>query len=92
MLNKWQTCNAKRDPEETTWIRFQTWALSKKENWRMFVLSLLRCVDVFLGRLLWLYRKDTEPLYHFFMYSLVTVLSDFYPLHAMHSLLVTIIC
>ena len=33
--------------------------------------------------------KDTEPLYHSFMYSLVSLLSDIYPLPAMHSLLVT---
>ena len=35
------------------------------------------------------YRKDTEPLYHSFMYSLVSLLSSIYPLPAMHSLLVT---
>ena len=36
-----------------------------------------------------LYRKDTEPLYHSFMYSLISLLSGIYPLPAMHSLLVT---
>ena len=36
------------------------------------------------------YRKDTEPLYHSFMYSLVSHLSSIYPLPAMHSLLVTL--
>ena len=36
-----------------------------------------------------LYRKDTEPLHHYFMYSVVTLLSGIYPLPAMHSLLVT---
>ena len=36
------------------------------------------------------YRKDTEPLYHFLMYSLVSLLSGIYPLLAMHSLLVTL--
>ena len=36
------------------------------------------------------YRKDTEPLYHSFMYSLVSLLSSIYPLPAMHSLLVTL--
>ena len=36
-----------------------------------------------------MYRKDTEPLYHPFMYSLVSLLSNIYPLPAMHSLLVT---
>ena len=36
------------------------------------------------------YRKDTEPLYHSFMYSLVTLLSGIYPLPAMLSLLVTL--
>ena len=35
------------------------------------------------------YHKDTEPLYHSFMYSLVSLLSGIYPLPAMHSLLVT---
>ena len=35
------------------------------------------------------YRKDTEPLYNYFMYSLVSLLSGIYPLPAMHSLLVT---
>ena len=35
------------------------------------------------------YRKDTEPLYHSFMYSLVSLLSGIYPLPAMQSLLVT---
>ena len=34
------------------------------------------------------YRKDTEPLYHLFLYSL-TLLSGIYPLLAMHSMLVT---
>ena len=36
------------------------------------------------------YRKDTETLYHSFMYSLVSFLSRIYPLPAMHSLLVTL--
>ena len=36
------------------------------------------------------YRKDTEPLYHNFMYSFVSLLSGIYPLPAMHSLLVTL--
>ena len=36
------------------------------------------------------YHKDTEPLYHSFMYSLVSLLSGIYPLPAMHSLLVTL--
>ena len=36
------------------------------------------------------YRKDTEPLYHSFMYSLVSLLSSIYPLPVMHSLLVTL--
>ena len=35
------------------------------------------------------YRKDTEHLYHAFVYSLVSFLSGIYPLLAMHSLLVT---
>ena len=36
------------------------------------------------------YRKDTEHLYHAFMYSLVThFFSSIYPVPAMHSLLVT---
>ena len=47
----------------------------------------------------WLYHKDTEPLYHSFMFSLVLLLSgiligvfnrtlSIYPLPAMHLLLV----
>ena len=36
------------------------------------------------------YCKDTEPLYHSFFYSLVSLLSGIYPLLAMHSLLVTL--
>ena len=36
------------------------------------------------------YRKDTEPLYPSFMYSLVSLLSSIYPLPAMHALLVTL--
>ena len=36
------------------------------------------------------YRKDTEPLYHAFMYSPVSLLSVIYPLPAMLSLLVTL--
>ena len=36
------------------------------------------------------YLKDTKPLYHSFMYSLVSLLSGIYPLTAMHSLLVTL--
>ena len=36
----------------------------------------------------WLYRKDTEPSYNSFMYSLVSLLYGIYPLPAMHSLLV----
>ena len=35
------------------------------------------------------YRKDTEPLYHSFIYSVVSLLSSIYSLPAMHSLLVT---
>ena len=38
-----------------------------------------------------LYRKDTEHLYHAFVYSLVILLSGIYPFNAMLSLLVTII-
>ena len=38
----------------------------------------------------YLYFKVTEPLYHYFMFSLVLHLSGNYPLPAMHSLLVTI--
>ena len=36
------------------------------------------------------YFKETEPLYHSLMYSLVSLHSVIYPFHAMHSLLVTI--
>ena len=36
------------------------------------------------------YGKDTEPLYHSFMNSLVSLLSGIYALPAMHSLLVTL--
>ena len=36
------------------------------------------------------YRKDTESLYHSFMYSLISLLSSIYPLSAMPSLLVTL--
>ena len=36
-----------------------------------------------------LYRKDTEHLYHFFMYSLVTLLSGIYPLHACYNYTLT---
>ena len=32
-----------------------------------------------------MYRKDTEPLYHSFMYSLESLLFGIYPLPAMHS-------
>ena len=35
------------------------------------------------------YRKDTEHLYHAFVYSPVSILSGIYPLPAMHLLLVT---
>ena len=35
------------------------------------------------------YRKDTEPLYHSFMYSLVSLLSGLNLFRDMHSLLVT---
>ena len=38
-----------------------------------------------------IYRKDTEHLYHAFVYSLVILLSGIYPFNAMLSLLVTII-
>ena len=31
------------------------------------------------------YRKDTEPIYHYFMYSLGSLLSGIYLLPAMHS-------
>ena len=37
-----------------------------------------------------LYRKDTEYLYHSFMYSLVSLLSGIYPFYATHSSLITI--
>ena len=37
------------------------------------------------------YPKDTETLYHYFMYSLVSLLSGINSSLAMHSLLVTII-
>ena len=36
------------------------------------------------------YRKDTEPLYYFFMCLLVSLHSGIYPLPAIHSLLVTL--
>ena len=38
------------------------------------------------------YLKDTEPSFHSFLYSLVSLLSGIYPFLAMHSLLVTVIC
>ena len=38
-----------------------------------------------------LYCKNTEPLCHSFMYSLVSLLSGIYQLPAMHSLLVTLL-
>ena len=38
------------------------------------------------------YHKDTEPLYHAFMYSPVILLSSIYPFMQCLSLLVTIIC
>ena len=41
--------------------------------------------------LTWHYRKDTEPLYHAFMYSLIILLSSIYPFTQGLSLLVTII-
>ena len=45
-----------------------------------------------IRRVCWYYNcKDTKPLYHSFMYSLVSLLSGIYPLHAMHSLLVTLL-
>ena len=37
------------------------------------------------------YRKDTEPLYHAFMYSPIILLSSIYPFMQCLSLLVTII-
>ena len=37
------------------------------------------------------YRKDTEPLYHAFMYSPIILLSSIYPFTQCLSLLVTII-
>ena len=36
------------------------------------------------------YHKDTEPLYHSFMYSFVSLLSGIYPLRAIHSWHVTL--
>ena len=36
------------------------------------------------------YCKDTEPSYHSFMYSPLSLLSGIYPLTAMHSLLATL--
>ena len=39
-----------------------------------------------------LYRKDTEPFYHAFMYSILLLLSGIYPFTQWHSLLITIIC
>ena len=38
-----------------------------------------------------MYRKDTEPLYHAFMYSPIILLSSIYPFTQCLSLLVTII-
>ena len=38
------------------------------------------------------YHKDTEPLYHAFMYSTIILLSSIYPFMQCLSLLVTIIC
>ena len=35
-------------------------------------------------------HKATEPLYHTFMYSFVSLLSGIYPISAIHSLLVTL--
>ena len=37
------------------------------------------------------YHKDTETLYHSFMYSLVSILSGIYLLPATHPLLVTLL-
>ena len=40
----------------------------------------------------WAYRKDTEHLYHAFVYSLIILLSSIYPFTQCLSLLVTIVC
>ena len=44
----------------------------------------------FGARLYNYYRRDTEPLKHSFLYSLVSLLSGIYPFLAMQLLLVTI--
>ena len=57
------------------------------------VITNLKKFDQFSIKSCLTYREDTEPLYHSFMYSLVSLLSGIYPIPAipaMHSLLVTL--
>ena len=60
------------------WVKIHHKAVRYKEN---------RWVDFWH---LYFYHKDTEPLYHSFMYSFVSLLSGIYPLPVMHSLLATL--
>ena len=89
------------------WTVWQTLALQypvlenlrELKKWVLKVVLLNQCSGQpwfslnFLKDIFWYsYHKDTEPLYHSFMYSLVSLLSCIYPFLEMHSLLVTIIC
>ena len=78
ILDKFLTQNM-HDNNGTIWMKLTT-------LYQRFQFSLITIVLVHFC-----YHKDTEPLYHSFMYSIVTLLSGIYPSQQCRSLLVTII-
>ena len=73
---------------ETKNIKIRLWKMWTKivylvSRWMNGLLCILTSLN---------YRKDTEPLYHAFMYSPIILLSSIYPFTQCLSLLVTSIC
>ena len=67
---------------------FPTSQLHNQQNWILKKISV--CLSKNKTSTFEQGCQSPEPLYHYFMYSLISLLSGIYPLPAMHSLLVTI--
>ena len=61
-----------------------------KDNWDRVVNTAAWILKGYIFKSCLSNRKDTKPLYHSFLYSLVSLLPGIYPLPAMHLLLVTL--
>ena len=66
---------------------FLIFVYSPKQSLKIFLQLSIWPVRIMFLFFISLYRKVTEPLFHSFMYSLLSLLSSIYPLPAMHNIL-----